>query len=165
MMRTPLRSLTFALGLAALGAAAAAAQQPRIDNGRVTAQPAGVPFAQSFRTIVAAQGDVAWIGYAVPAAPGQRVMCCGNSGTTVVSSGMVTSDGFSCCGACRLEDSGRVAGGAAQPPASGTGVVKLEGSDRMLVLYRIAERRVDRIRVFSADCPLDAGGRPVVWLE
>ena len=46
-----------------------------------------------------------------------------------------------------------------------SGVVKLEGSDRLVVMYRIAERRVDRIRVFAEDCRVDAGGLPVTWLE
>jgi hypothetical protein len=55
------------------------------------------------------------------------------------------------------------------PAAVGTGparnAVRLEGSDRMVVLFRVAERTVDRIRVFSEDCELDAGGRTVTWLE
>jgi hypothetical protein len=45
------------------------------------------------------------------------------------------------------------------------GTVKLEGSDRMVVMFRVAERRVDRIRMFSEDCQLDAGGRPVRWFD
>jgi HEAT repeat protein len=35
----------------------------------------------------------------------------------------------------------------------------------MVVLFRIAERRVERLRVFSEDCRLDAGGRPVKWID
>ena len=35
----------------------------------------------------------------------------------------------------------------------------------MIVLYRVENRAVERIRVFSEDCQLDAGGRPVRWLE
>ena len=34
----------------------------------------------------------------------------------------------------------------------------------MFVLYRIADRRVERIRVASSQCPLDAGGLTVHWL-
>ena len=34
----------------------------------------------------------------------------------------------------------------------------------LYVFYRAAERKVTNIRVFSADCELDAGGRPVIWL-
>ena len=46
-----------------------------------------------------------------------------------------------------------------------SGTVKLEGSDRMIVMFRVAEKRIDRIRVFSEECQLDAGGRPVRWFE
>ena len=35
----------------------------------------------------------------------------------------------------------------------------------MVVLFRIADRKVERVRVFSEDCRLDAGGRPVKWIE
>jgi hypothetical protein len=40
-------------------ATAAAAQAPRIGNGRVTTQAAGTPFVQSFRSLVGAQTDAA----------------------------------------------------------------------------------------------------------
>ena len=43
--------------------------------------------------------------------------------------------------------------------------VKLEGSGQMTVLLRISERQVERVRVFSEDCQLDAGGRQVFWLD
>ena len=42
--------------------------------------------------------------------------------------------------------------------------VKLEGGDTLHVLYRIEQRAVVRIRMFSEGCGIDAGGRPVVWL-
>ena len=35
----------------------------------------------------------------------------------------------------------------------------------MIVLFRVENRSLERIRVFSEDCQLDAGGRPVRWLE
>jgi HEAT repeat protein len=165
-MTTRYRLIAFALFITTTLATGLAAQQPRIGNGRVTAQPAGSPFAPAFRALVSAQPDVAWIGYSVPAAPGQRVMCCFGSGNTF-SGNVVMSDGAGCCGACRLENGG-AGGGSTSGPGSGTrpdGVVKLEGPDRMLVLFRVAERRVDRIRVFSEECQLDAGGRPVVWID
>ena len=44
------------------------------------------------------------------------------------------------------------------------GPVKLEGSDTLYVLYRLADRRVDRIQFSSPECPLDAGGLTVRWL-
>ena len=142
-----------------IAAAAAAAQQPRIANGRVTAQPAASPLAASFRSLVASQPDVMWIGYFVPVVDRERVMCCSGSGNNWSSGGVNM-----CCGACRLEQTSTGTPGAPRT-ASPAGVVKLEGAERVAVLYRIADRRVDRIRVFSEDCELDAGGRSVQWLE
>jgi hypothetical protein len=162
-MSTPFRIVASGLGMSVALAASVAAQQPRIQNGSVTSQPAGAPFAQSFRSLVSSMPDVAWIGYAVPVVDGERVMCCFSSGTTTVEGTFSNAPG--CCGLCRLENSSgstMTAGPQAPAPA---GVIKLEGSDRMIVLFRIAERVVDRIRVFSEDCQLDAGGRSVRWLE
>ena len=34
----------------------------------------------------------------------------------------------------------------------------------MVVLFRVVNRQVERIRVFSEDCALDAGGREITWL-
>ena len=81
-MSMPFKLIASGLVLTSALAAVAAAQQPRIENGAVTAQAAGSPFAQSFRALVSSQPDVAWIGYAVPVSDGERVMCCFDSGTT-----------------------------------------------------------------------------------
>jgi HEAT repeat protein len=35
----------------------------------------------------------------------------------------------------------------------------------MVVLYRIEEKAVQRVRIFSPDCELDAGGRAIHWLD
>jgi HEAT repeat protein len=43
------------------------------------------------------------------------------------------------------------------------GPVQLEGPDALYVLYRLADRKVERIRFASAACPLDAGGLTVRW--
>jgi hypothetical protein len=165
-MPAPFRLIASSLGVTVALATAMAAGQPRIANGPMTTQAAGSPFAQSFRATVSSEPDVAWIGYSVPVADRERVMCCSSSGSNWVSNGVVFSDGPGCCGGCRLEpSSGSSTAGnvSARPDASG--VVKLEGSERMVVLYRVAEKRVNRIRVFSEDCQLDAGGRPVRWID
>ena len=147
-----------------------AAQQPRITNGRVTAQPAGSAFAQSFRSLVASQSDVAWLGYMVPVVDSERIMCCFSGDSTWINGNVVMSDGSACCRACRLEPAADGTSMATRAPAatgttSARNVVRLEGSDRMVVLFRVADRAVDRIRVFSEDCELDAGGRTITWLE
>jgi hypothetical protein len=143
-----------------------AAQQPRITNGRVATQAAAGNLPQVFRSLVAAQTDAGWIGYSVPVA-GDRMMCCINNanGTTYISGSFVNSDG-GCCGACRIEpqpDTSSARPSPAAPPPSGP--VKLEGSQRMVVMFRIVDKQVERIRTFSEECELDAGGRQVQWLQ
>src|SRR2546427_11994713 len=39
-----------------------------------------------------------------------------------------------------------------------------ESPDQILVLFRVADKSVGKIRVFTDDCELDAGGLPVHWL-
>ena len=138
----------------------AAAQQPRIENATIAVQTAASPLAQSFRALVASQDDIAWIGYAVPVADRDRVMCC--FGDNYISGSV---SGNRCCGACSLENSSGTTMSSRTEAAPPSGTVKLEGPDQMIVLFRIVERRVERVRVFSEDCRLDAGGRPVKWIE
>jgi HEAT repeat protein len=35
----------------------------------------------------------------------------------------------------------------------------------MTVLLRVNDKRIERVRVFSEECAIDAGGRTVIWLE
>jgi HEAT repeat protein len=164
--------MTRHLSLAALSftiagalASSAVAQPPRIVNGKVAAQPAGT-LRSTFNGLVSAQSDVGWIGYAVPAVDGERVMCCFDSGDgTSYVSGSISSGRY-CCGACRLETSpsGMTTNRTAAPTPV-TGPIPLEGSSRMTVLFRIVAARVEKVRVFSEECQLDAGGRAVTWLD
>ena len=165
-MSAPFTFIASSLGAAIVLSAAVAAQQPRIANGRVAVQPAGSPFAESFHTLVTSRAEVSWIGYSAPVVDGEGLMCCDGSGATVISNGIALSNGSS-RGACGLVPAARAgAPGSREPqaPADG-GPIELEGPERMVVLYRVVERRIERVRVFSEGCALDAGGRPVQWLE
>ena len=44
------------------------------------------------------------------------------------------------------------------------GPVKLESSESIFVLYRIPDRSVQKVRIASPECPLDAGGLTLYWL-
>jgi HEAT repeat protein len=160
---------TSAVSILSIGAAillvAPASAQPRISNGQLSTRPAGASFADTFRSAVAAQADTGWIGYAVPVVSGERNMCCSNSGSVWMSGGVIVSDG-PCCSSCRLEPSqDGVASSTTNQSTRPGGPIKLEASARAVVLYRVVNRAVERIRIFSEDCELDAGGRPVTWLE
>jgi HEAT repeat protein len=155
-MRVPL--LAAVVLTAALSGAATSASgqtQPSVPahlvNARVETRTAAAGLEPAFRALESAQPEPAWIGYAVPAVPGRHEMCCGS----------YREDDVSGCGRCRLE--GETQGGFTMNHDARESV-KLEALSQALVLFRIAGEKVEKIRVFSSDCELDAGGRTVYWL-
>ena len=127
------------------------AQQARIANAKYEARAVSLGLEREVQSIAAAQNGPAWIGYAVHAVRGQHQMCCYSS--------FEDGAGNRCCRGCALEGAkaGSTVSGAAGP-------IQLEGAGDIFVLFRIENRAVDRIRTFSAECELDAGGLPVYWL-
>ncbi len=117
------------------------AQAPRVTNARLDTRAAGADLEAEFRALVAAQSAAAWIGYAVPSLAGSGGCC-------------YSSD--SCCGGCSLEGQ--------RTTGTSTGPVRLEPAKEMLVLFRVEQKKVDKIRTFGPDCELDAGGLPFYWL-
>jgi len=138
-------------------------QQPHILNGRLDTQAAGPNLAATFQRIVAAQTEPAWIGYSVPAlssSGADRRQCCGDMW---ISDGIVISNGR--VAGCGLEPADRNARAPEGQPRTLQSPIRLEGPDTMIVLYRVEEKTVQKVRVFSPDCELDAGGRAIHWLE
>jgi hypothetical protein len=89
----------------------------------------------------------AWFGWGVTT-DRDRDMCCWDS------------DDGRCCSGCRLEG-GRWQG----TTGSRDGTVKLEGDREMFVLLRAESGEITKLRTFSPDCALDAGGTTLHWLE
>jgi HEAT repeat protein len=134
---------------------------PRVSNGRLTSQPAGTLDA-TFRRLVAAQAEPGWIGYSVPVVNrSEGRLCC--SGDTWISDGIVFTNGR--LATCGLEPSSSTTRRTSDQPAQMQNPVRLEGPENVVVLYRVEEKAVQRIRIVSPDCELDAGGRSVQWLE
>jgi hypothetical protein len=77
-------------------------------------------------------------------------MCCFDTGH---------GSSFRRSGGCRLEGNRTLNVSAVVGSAAAT----LE--PWAIILYRAAEGRVSDVHVYSDDCVLDAGGRPVIWLE
>ncbi len=137
-------------------------QQPRILNGRLDTQAAGTNLAAAVQRIAAAQTEPAWIGYSVPTqSDPNRRLCCG--GDTWVSDGVVITNGR--LATCGLEPGDRAVRTNDGQPAPNQGPIHLEGPDTMAVLVRIEDKAVQRVRIFSPDCELDAGGRAIHWLD
>jgi hypothetical protein len=142
--------------LNALAAAAPAPAQPaNIQNARVTAQPAATDFARQVRGL-AAESAPRWIGWAVSAADRRHQMCCSDS------MGSWADGERWCCGRCRLERAG--AASADHIDHRSDRPVRLEGAPEVLVLVRAQSGSIRKVRVFSLDCTIDAGGMPVVWI-
>jgi hypothetical protein len=49
--------------------------------------------------------------------------------------------------------------------SSSTDPIRLEPADFFFVMFRVENRQITRIRTYSANCPLDAGGKAVHWFS
>ena len=129
----------------------AAAEEPHISNAKLQKRSAAAGLEKEFRALVSGETEPAWIGYEVPMIAGEHRMCCYNSWSDDAGAG--------CCGGCRLEGTrdGVTEGSVSRP-------VELESSGKLLVLFRLEQKRVGKIRTFSGDCDLDAGGLPFILL-
>ncbi|MCC7042921.1 MAG: HEAT repeat domain-containing protein [Acidobacteria bacterium] len=126
---------------------AAAAQQADVRNARIDTRDTSIERA------VTSLGspDPVWVAWRVPMVSGLRDLC-GN-----------WSDGITTIRGAVLE-------GGLQPQAPAAGapverVANLEAGTTLLVWVRVVEGAVERLRVVSDDCPVDAGGRQVIWLS
>ena len=120
-----------------------------VTNARVETRSAATGLAAVVKAELAARSGPAWIGWSVPAT--ERSSSCCWSGDDA---------GGSSCRGCALEGERR-----REVQGRGDDPVELEGSDRIRVLLRAENGRVGKIRTFSEDCPVDAGGMPLVWIE
>ncbi len=116
--------------------------QPRLQNAKLETRAVSGSLESTVRGI-ANNGAAAWIGYAVPEIPGDRNMCCWNDDQQGCSlephTGNTTFNG-------------------------GSSTVKLEGDTEFYILYRVENKQVEKIRSFSPECNIDAGGLPFYWL-
>ena len=123
------------LAIAVALAAAVAAQQPRIANGRVTAQPAASPLAPRSDRSSPSQPDVAGSATPCRSSIGERVMCCFGRQQLELGNGM-SSDGSAAAARAGWSSLHRHVDARRAAASRAGGVVKLEGSDRIVVLYR-----------------------------
>lgn len=128
--------------------AATVGQQAVIQNGRVNTRQV---------TSIAAEVDAhrssaepVWIVWSVPMVDGDRSPC------------STWSDGGTSVRGERLEP--RPFASERSQVAAPAGPVRLESGTTLLVLLRVVNGQLDRLRVVGDDCPVDAGGRDVYWL-
>jgi len=135
-----------------LAMAACAFAQPKLQNAKLETRAVNGSLESTVRALVSAQSEPIWIAYAADIVPGDRTMCCWNS---------YSNSNVQCQG-CTLEP--QVAETVTNfPPPSGP--VMLEGAPQFFVFLRVENRQIEKIRTFSMDCAIDAGGLPFYWLN
>jgi hypothetical protein len=149
--RSPIPFLLLA-GAVLAPAAPATAQPARFVNARLETRPAAGGLERTFRALAAAADAPAWVVWPVPAVGRARHMCCYGSADDLTSS--------PCAGRCFLEQEHRYA----SLVQDGNDCLERSGSIDILVLVRLEGREAGRLRTFSTECTLDAGGLPVFWL-
>jgi hypothetical protein len=128
LWRQPLLGVALLIGVAS----AAAAQTPRLSNGRIEPH-ATTNIAKDVPALAATLTEPMWIGYAQPMIDGNHEMC------------DYWNDGR------RMSQS--------------TDPIRLEPADFFFVMFRVEEKQITRIRTYSANCPLYAGGKAVHWFN
>jgi len=125
---------------------------PVFQNGHLGKQPVRGTLADEVHKWAAATTTARWLGYSVAAVEGDGTICCSNWNGSDRG-----------CSVCQLE--GNHNGLSVNSGANEKGTVHLEGSRRLAILFRAENGKIGKIRVFSADCGIDAGGKEVLWLE
>jgi hypothetical protein len=141
------------IGAVTVAAAAAAAQTPLIQNAQMKPQ-AVTSLTRDVAALAAQATTPRWVAWQVPMIDGERNMCC------------YYSDDYNTGGVrgCRMEP--QVTDGPMKPPQfpAPSGPVRLEAGTQVTVFVRLVEKRIERLRVLSDDCPVDAGGMDLHWL-
>lgn len=151
-----MRRLATALLLAATAPVVfAQTQQPPpslIQNGKVETRAA----TSVDREITALAGpEPVWAMWRVPMIAGDRELC-----SSYYSDRNVYSRGYM----MDWNPPGRATGTGTPQVTAPTGPVPIEAGTGLLVLVRILDVGVERVRTLADDCPIDAGGRTVRWL-
>jgi hypothetical protein len=113
------------------------AAPPRITNGAV----------QSLSSLAQAESlpSSSWAGYAITAARPLSINCCGNGSMN--------------CTNCRLSNDDGLSITHRDPDDIGS------SDSRVLLFARVSNHQVDRIRLFSTDCNVDANGQSIYWID
>jgi hypothetical protein len=133
-----------------LATAGTSLAQGRFTNARIETRSAASGLEREMRAVAARPG-VTWIGYRVAMVAGPRHLCCYDS----------IGGANDCCNVCRLENGSGV---TMTTDASRGSRIALEPPTEFLVLARYEGGAPTRVRTFTPDCDVDAGGMAVVWL-
>src|SRR5258708_27820906 len=132
------------------------AQTPVVSNAKLQQVSAAGGLRAAIDSVAEKQSTPAWVGYKIPAVAKERTMCCFDS-TSDFNGG---HNGGKCCMGCKMESEkgGNFSGTVSDcsPP---------EHYAYAFVFYRLEDKQVRKVRVYSPDCALDFNNLPLYWLE
>ena len=142
----------FAAGLFLMSSAMPAASQdmPQVLNAKQDTRNGSQDLKSTLAQIAAESKYPTWVGYSVDEVAGEGGICCEN----------YYGGDNDRCGMCRLEN-----GGDGFNTKKHDGTVALESPEKLVVLLRVADKHVMRIRIASTNCTLDAAGLVLIWLK
>jgi hypothetical protein len=148
--------LTFALCLLPFALLPAALHaQTQFQNGKVERRQTAAIDREV--TALAASPEPVWVAWRVPMIAGDRGTC---------STWYSDRDGMTRGMMLDHDVTGTIVGAATRPQiAPPTGPLPLEAGTDLVILVRLFEGRVERLRTAGDDCPVDAQGRTVYWLD
>ena len=132
--------------------------EPQIQNGRVETRSGAAIDREIAAVSKPGAGDPVWIAWQVPMVDGDRDMCGWYSDRLSTIRGVYVDD-------VTVIDAGSLVARPARPAITApSGPIPLEAGTNLVVLARLVDGRVERLRLVGGDCPMDAGGRTVYWL-
>jgi hypothetical protein len=135
-----MRNALAALAVITLAAHTLAAAPPTLTHGRAEALGGGGPLQSRVESVNG------WVGWSVPAQDARQISCCDNW------------YGGGNCTSCRLDGENM---NISSNDRDGLHVAV----DHYNLFARVSDHRIDRIRLFSANCTLDASGNTVYWMD
>ena len=148
-----------AMAVAAVTSIAAQAPAPQIQNGKVEVRK-GTAIDREIASLAPARADEpVWVAWRVPMIAGDRDMCGWYTDRDYAVRGMFVDEPT-----ITIVNNTPVPNSRPQITAP-AGPIPLEAGTQVVVLARIVDRKVERLRTAGDDCPMDAGGRTVYWLD
>jgi hypothetical protein len=136
-----------------LAVTVAAAQKPKVSNAKLQELSAGAGLKAAVDGLLQKETGPHWIGYRIPTAAKERTMCCFDSVDQFRSSDR-------CCMGCRMESD---KGGSFNGTVSNCS--QPEPVPYAFVFLRASGGKIEKARVFSADCAVEFANLPLFWLE
>ena len=123
--------------------------EPNITDAKLETRPLPAGGSLASEVSRASQSSPSWLAWRIATVPNSRQMCC---------------SGDRCAWGCYLGDGNSWNASCATAPTQAP-VAHLEESREAFVFVRVEAGQVTRIRTFSPDCQIDAGGLAVTLLN